>query len=357
MLGSIAEYPGSIAFYILLVTTCCALAHIAQKRERFWPLGIAVAVLVVASALRAPHVGVDTAGYVNAYEIETPAYFEPGFKLLIDVLRPLHATWAYLGLIALIIYGLVAARIWQMRDYCSVCLAVAVFMLLYFPATWNGLRSYIVTAVMFYASGFIERRKYLRFLAAWVLCCTIHYSSVVFALMLLAAPFWKEGLGRNARTIMGFASVLLPFAALGLFGAMYYDGLFDRYGNVYSESVASDWIGLSWYLYFVVLAAAIYMICSSPREVGRQAALSRTIMLYVVVAVLLFLSGLFWFAGGRLSSYFFIYNVLLLPKAWEISKRYRYGLFFRFAVATYCLYALYQVMATNGQALLPYAIY
>ena len=47
MLGYMAQYPGSVAFYLLLVAVCCLLARAAEELEKPQPLIAAVVVLTV----------------------------------------------------------------------------------------------------------------------------------------------------------------------------------------------------------------------------------------------------------------------------------------------------------------------
>ena len=83
---------------------------------------------------------------------------------------------------------------------------------------------------------------------------------------------------------------------------------------------------------------------------------SFTYLIYATLGVGLMLSGLFWFGGGRLSSYFVIYSTLVLARFWTVSRSYRYGLFFRAGAGIYCCYAFLQVLMANGQGLLPYLL-
>lgn len=86
-----AQYPGSVAFYLLLVAVCCLLARAAEELEKPQPLITAVVVLTVMSAVRASSVGIDTGSYAIAYNGVVPAYFEPGFTWFIQLLKPLNS--------------------------------------------------------------------------------------------------------------------------------------------------------------------------------------------------------------------------------------------------------------------------
>lgn len=355
LLDLLAQYPGSVTFYILLFLVCCLLSRAAEESRKPYPLIAAVALLTVVSALRAPTVGVDTISYASIYYGEIPSYFEPGFTWFIQLLKPFHSFSLFLGSIALVVYGFTFARFWQLRGYCSLTLAVAVYLLVFFPATWNGLRSCIVTAVMFYAVGFVEKQKYVSFLVAVGLCCTVHYSSVAFLLLLLAAPNWTHALSRNKKTILMLAiPIILLFVVAALLW-MVSSGLFTRYGDEYGDKAAAERIGLSWYLFFILLAAMWYMLKTEGKDTeGRSR--SKTCLLYVTLGVGLTLSSLFWFGGGRLSSYFIIYSTLLFARFWVISRAYRYGMFFRAGAGVYCCYAFLQVLMSNGQGLLPFVL-
>lgn len=355
MLGYIAIYPESAIFYLLLVVICTVLARAAEEFGRPAPLGVAVLLLVAISAIRAPQVGVDTAAYVSAYESETPSYFEPGFALFIELLRPLQATWLYLGLIALVIYGFIFFRLWELRDYCSLSGAVLIFMLLYFPATWNGLRSYLVTAIMFFASRYIFHSKIIRFCITALLCYTVHSTSVVFLLLLLAAPFWAGNLSRNKRTLLTLGTMAAPILAFGVLAAMNASGTLDRYNDTYGDAELPDHVGLSWFLFLVVVVIAVLYFLRTSKNGGFTPE-DKTVLLYCALGQVFFLLGFAWFPGGRLSSYFTIYNTLLLSKAWGLSKGERYGFCFRTFLCIYCAYAFFQVLSSNGQALLPYAV-
>ena len=355
LLGYMAQYPGSVVFYLLLVVVCCLLARAAEELDRPLPLIAAVVLLVAMSALRAPSVGIDTNSYAIAYNGVVPSYFEPGFVWFIHLLKPLNSLKIYFGSIALVVYGFTFARFWQLRRYCSLTLAVAVYMLVFFPSTWNGLRSCIVTAVMFYSLGFIEKQRYASFLMAVGLCCSIHYSSIAFSLLILASPWWTQGLTRNRKTALTLVlSLVVAFVVVAFFWMMS-SGLFTRYGDEYGNKASMSRIGLSWYLYFALMLACWHMLKSEERGTEERAR-TKTYLLYAILGTGLFISGFVWFGGGRLSSYFNIYSTLVLARFWAISRSYRYGMFYRFGAMTYCCYAFFQVLMSNGQGLLPYVL-
>lgn len=361
MLGEIVQYPASSLFYILLVLVCVLLARAAEESDRPAPLVVSTVLLVVVSAFRGPHVGIDTGGYVGAYEGVTPSYFEPGFAFFTEALKPLHATWLYLGCIAAVVYSLVFYRLWELRRYCSLAGAVSVFLLLYFPATWNGARSYLVTAIMFFALRYVTNGKYARYFIALVLSCTIHATAVVFLLPLCCLPFWAHGLSRNKRTCMTLFALISPLAVLGALAFIGSAPAFARYEVAYADTVTVSYIGLSWYLYFFIFALTLFYLLHVAKqydghEGGHATSLDKTFAFCCCLGVVFFLSGFFWFPGGRLSSYFLLYNVLVLPRAWSISRQRRYGVLFRLMACIYCCYAFFQVLVSNGQGLLPYAL-
>lgn len=353
MLGFIADYPGSVAFYVLITIVCWVLARQSEESCRPIALGVAVLLLVVVSALRSPLVGIDTKGYVSAYSHVTPSYFELGFTAFIDLLRPLQAPELYLGIIAFVIYGLIFLRLWELKDTCSLSGAVIFFMLVHFAATWNGLRSCIVMAIMFYASRYIQKGQFLRFFIAVVLCCTIHSTSLVFLLLLVTAPLWANNYSRAKKTLVTLGALISPLVVVAALMWMRSNAAFARYDVAYAAASTADHLGLSWYLYFAIFMIAIFYCLKSDDGLNSETKFS---MACVGLGIVLFLIGFTWYPGGRLSSYFLIYDILFLPRAWSLSKGRRHGVCFRFMVCLYCCYAFYQVLASNGQGILPYLI-
>lgn len=355
MLGSIAQYPGSACFYILLIAICCLLARGSEEWNKPYPLAIAVAVLTLVSALRDTTVGIDTPAYARAYYGLIPSYFEPGFTWLIQLFQPLGDYRFFFGAVALIIYGFTFARLWQLRNYCSMTLSVAIYLLVIFSSTWNGQRSCIVVAIMFYAMGFLEKRRLVPFFAAVALCITVHYSSVAFLLLFLAMPNWMDGLSRNKRTLIMLFLPVLVAVVVGALAWMVSSGMFERYFKEYSDAADAQRIGLSWYLYFALFFASLCMLRSEEKG-SLERADTQSFLLYAALGIGLFISSLYWFGGGRISSYFNIYCTLVFARFWKVSQSYRYGLLYRAGVSVYCCYAFYQVLVSNGQGLLPYIL-
>ncbi len=355
MLGYIAQYPGSTCFYILFIVVCCFLARASEESNRPYPLAISVVLLTLISALRATSVGIDTEAYARAYYGLIPSYFEPGFVWLIHLFRPLGDYRVFFGAVALIIYGFTFARLWQLRNYCSLTLSVVVYLLVIFSSTWNGQRSCIVVAIMFFAMGFLEERRLVPFFIAVALCTTIHYSSVAFLLLFLAMPNWTDGLSKNKKTLIMLFLPVLVVVVVGALAWMVSSGMFERYFKEYSDGADAERIGLSWYLYFALYFASLYMLKSEDRD-SQSRAYTQSFLLYAGLGIALFISSLFWFAGGRISSYFNIYCTLTFARFWKVSQSYRYGLLYRAGVFAYCCYAFCQVLASNGQGLLPYIL-
>ncbi len=175
----------SIIFYILISGISAWGAYIAQKKEeRKWLL-IPILVYGLVAGLRASSVGVDTASNIrafyaclnngNAYISKEYIYYHFAAFLL----RLWENENLVLTVYALVIYALVVMRLWDFRSNTSLWVAVYLFGLFWFGGSMNGLRQYIAIAIVFFATRYLSKERYLLYVMLTLLAVSFHTSAVV----------------------------------------------------------------------------------------------------------------------------------------------------------------------------------
>ncbi len=181
----------SIIFYILISGISAYGAHMAQKKDdRRWLL-LPILLFGLVAGLRASTVGTDTAANIRAFysclrdgnKFVTKEYLYYQFAALL--LRIWENENFVLTVYGLIIYSLMMLRLWDFRKTTSLWLAVFLYGLFWFGGSLNGLRQHIAIAIIFYATRYLEKERYLPYILLALLATCFHISAAVSLLFIL----------------------------------------------------------------------------------------------------------------------------------------------------------------------------
>lgn len=190
----------------------------------------------------------------------------------------------------------------------SCFLFIANTMFTYFL---NGMRQFIAVTIFFYAAHFIFERKWKEYVLTILFISTIHGSAIIllFVYFLGNMKPW----GRSMRTVI-FVSV-----AAGLF----FDRLFPVVGNLlmetqykgYVDYISSQGAGSSVIRLLIAAVPCIlaYLGRKVVQEQGNQCidfCVNMSIINFCLYVIATFSSGM---VVGRLTTYFDIFNLVLLP--------------------------------------------
>lgn len=186
----------SSVFYGVLSIIVFILAYAAENTDDSRYVKTIVALLSFVAGFRGDKVGADTLSYIGLFRnINRGIYSFPeagliegkdvGFTIVSRILLTIcKEYWFPLLVYAIIIYGLTAYRLWEMRKDSSFFVSFSSYYILFFFLTLNELRQHIAVAIVFFATRYIKRNRmqrseYIKFFGLILIASTFHSSALL----------------------------------------------------------------------------------------------------------------------------------------------------------------------------------
>lgn len=286
---------------------------------------------------------------------EIPAYMQgitkdKGFYFFSAVVKQFIGADAVLYTIVLaVIQGIILASVFRKYSY-SYTLSVFLFLASadYISWMYNGIRQFTAVVIVFAATSFMLKKKYVPLILAILLASTFHQT----ALLMIPFVFIAQGKAWNKRTVLFIGLTILAVLFVDQFTTLLDDTLSEtQYKNVVSDYTSWNDDGTNPLRVLVYSVPAILAFAGRKqiRSEGNRLINLCTNMsiismgLYLVSMVT---SGIFI---GRLPIYCSLYGYILLP--WEIEhliKPRSRGMVYIGMIGAYLLFYYYQMHITYG---------
>ena len=302
----------SSLFYLSVIIISYFFAYLAEKSNRGFLAGIYVLIYSIVAGCRAYTVGVDTHNYVILFE--HPKWFpvekEIGFSTFNRFVMNLTNNSSFLFFCyALIIYGLVVFRLWEMRDKISFSCASMTFIAMNFFESMNVMRQYVAVAIVFFATRYLAKGKYIIFSALVLLASTFHTSALLgIGYLGIELLFWNS-ISKKRRAFLTFMVIigicLVPFVISET----------NKYVHYFSNVTINVGFRVM-ELLFVWFIALIYLKGKGKKKLfpfSRQedSYFIRTAQCYYLIGCLIWIIGYFFSLMNRLAYYYIMYVCVL----------------------------------------------
>ena len=342
---SIIVYLG-LAFLSFVIAK---YAELTNSRKAVW---LIVILMSAVAGLRAVSVGIDTKTYDVVFDIisngtvKSMYGIEASFIYFCSLLLHLWDNNHFLFFtFAFIVHGLVLFRIWQDREFISFRWSVFSYYIMFFPFSLNGIRQFVAVAIVFYATSFIKKGKYIKFSAFVVLAMMFHTSAIIGAIYLFFEIFFVKYFNGNRK---------LKVYLLTIFGSVlscyliYY--LLNFYSGYFEERVSS--FGLMMFVKFFLLLLSIGII-KRPQEREKRYVLYSYRWNYFVGLLLNSLSYLFLYMG-RIGLYFYVFESIYIGYLFKSKNKTIYVVLLKVLYIMILLYYLYNNITKGPQGEVPY---
>lgn len=350
----------SYLVYGTLIITSLMLAKRAQKYNDFRSVVAIIGLCTFVAGFRAYSVGIDTSTYVGAFsKIENGlyglVYMEEGFEILCGALLFLSANnyTVLLLLFALITNTLIIYRLWELRDKISFTMAIFLYFAIFYMQTMNIMRQYVAIAIVFFATRYIHKRNYVKFVLSVLLAAMFFHKSAVVGLIYLAMEvfLWKY-LSKRQKFFIGTMILCSP-----LFLYMCMVSLVDEYSH-YLQDLTID-VGVLSIVKIAFFVLSIFMF--RPRfervekigEIQGDGYILLTTRISYLVGICLVSLGYVYEFVGRIGLYFSTFEMVYL--SWLVRTPNRNNrTFFRLVIIVLWGYLLMQKFISNGYGQHPY---
>jgi len=338
---------------VLFVFFCFCIytfSWIAEKKDNKMFLVLAILAAGFLSGFRAGSVGWDTQNYLNIFYNIGRGIWSPNVELSFQYIAKFllffwnDPQWVLL-VFALATNALIIYRFWTLRKLGSFSFMVLMYLVFYYLSTLNIMRQYLAIAIIFFATAFLDKKKYIPYLLCTVFACLLHTTAILgFALLPVYTLFSMEDKRLRKRLMILYLSLLPVVITAGVF-------LFLRYRNYLAQSNNS--IGLMMPVRLVVLGL-VWFFCVRKTTPGTYT--NRRILPVItacaLLGILITFCGYYTTTLSRMGLYFMLFEIPFIAYATQNGK-YRIvpqGIYYLLL-----LYMIFLVLTGNGAGVWPFA--
>lgn len=343
--------------YILLLFLVLLFSGQAQRTQKRTYLWLLVLALTFVAGCRAFTVGKDTVSYIRIFnylenDLWDWAYGEIGFKWFSLVFLELFKNYTLLLLVyAFATNALIILRLWDFRKVSSFTCMVACYYISFWFMTMNIMRQFVAIAIVFYATKYIEQKKYFKFLCFVGIATLFHTSSLIGIGFVALDIFQWRFLNRIQKILMGTAVFCSPVVIFYILEAL---ARYEHYLNSISKASFGIMIIAKLALYFFSLLLFYKMKpnkkeCKDVMEHNQYSI--RCVKLYYLSGLLLTSLGYFISIMSRIGLPFYLYECVYFGMLVKITRGKE---IFRMVLMLLFLYIFILDMISNGQGVLPY---
>lgn len=348
--------------YFGLLFCCFIFAWEAERSDKKMYILIIAALLSVVSGLRADTVGIDTVNYIEKFQRiaeGNPQYaygLEEGFKFVCGlVLKVWNDPHVILVLMATLTNFLILTRMWDFRDIASVpCMVLCYYCQFYF-ITMNVVRQFLAIAILFYATRYLQEKKYPKFTIIVILTAVFCHRSALVGFLFLAVEVFKS---KNMK-FSQIAFLALGFVAFAIAVLAVADVSIEKYLKYFKT--------IDFEIGFMVLAKILFFAFIfmqqrefkikfdqklSPAEEAKKYRVS-TVNVYYMMGLMLALLGYCFDFMDRIGWYFYIFEGCSLGILLKNDNR-RWRQIAIVCIALLQIYSFADSIIRNSQGVVPY---
>ena len=311
----------------------------------FYPFAfLSFFVLFSVSALR-DNVGMDYQIYLGAFLdvnnntlTETQKnWLSPGYRLLCKIVGLFGAEnyilmFAVTAFITLSLFYIAICKLsnnWTMSIYLLIC-----FCLYY--QTFNQVRQMLAISITFYALTYLKENQVKKYILAIIIAALMHTSAIVM-LVLIIVRKWEM----NKKIIFLYLSGGI-IAYIG-FDVIIYLLSFTNYGRTYLNwSKYNTSFELSSILNLIIRISFLIICLCYYKETVKRVPYTKILYNEVVICTILQLLTLKSYLFGRVTTYFFVPYIVLIPEVVITIKKSKNKLYQNLlTLAVYFLFAVY----------------
>ena len=343
--------------YILLLFWVVLFSNQAQKTQKKTYLWLIVLALTFIAGCRAFTVGKDTESYIRIFQyLENDmwdwAHGEIGFKWFSRIFLEVFNDYTFLLLFyAFVTNALIILRLWDFRRISSFPWMIVCYYISFYFMTMNIMRHCFAIAIVFYATKYLERKKYLKFLFFIGIATLFHTSSLIGIGFIVLDVFQWHYLNRKQKVLIVAMFFALPVIIYFILKAV---AGYEHYFNTANEASIGFMIIAKLALYILGLLL-FYKV--RPIKEGYDDSIERDIYsircakLYYLLGLLLTSLGYFFLYMERIGLPFYLFECVYFGMLVKITNGKQ---IFRIALSLLLLYLFITDLISNGQGVLPY---
>lgn len=348
----------SIFLYVALLAGGIYLAKRAedtQKRRYVW---LIVAILSVFVGIRGSSVGIDTPKYIENFghiargNAHLVFGAERTFVKIVQILQIVSKSPVFLFLVfALITNGLILFRLWEFRDRISFVWAFIYFYACFYFFTFNIVRQMVAVAIVFWGTRFVQKEKYIPFLACVVAAFCFHQSALLGVLYLVFDFLQKDKWKRHKVLFLAFLCAGVLAGGFILLKASKYLHYFK---NVRMDIGFLIPLKIGFLALYIVALKLISGHWFGKKINGQYEYVNTFVVIYYGLGLFVTLLGYFFSFMDRIGLYFTVCGCLFMG---HVAKRNKHPVLVRIIFAVIIGIPFVMDLLSGGQGQLPYKFF
>lgn len=327
------------------------ISVVAEKRNNVFLFILSTLLVGFLAALRGVNVGIDTPGYYDIFSnLSIPwkiSNMEPGFVFVAKQLmsftfdpRVVVAFYSFFTVLFVLV------RLWLFRKNGSYSFMLFVYVCLYFPLSLNIMRQFFALSIVFLATVFFDKRRYLPYLLFVALASLFHLSAL-FGVVIFAIHFIiSQKSVKTKHTLIAASMLAIPllFVAVVL--------VFGKYIDKYLQTATVEF-GL---MNFVKLGLVALFVAMNYRLIKKSNASAEVkyLMIIYTLGVVITSFGYLFSVGARIGLYCMMFEMPFIAFVTSKKNAIASSSFFKVAYLLICVYSFSTELLNNGNGIFPY---
>lgn len=340
---------------ILLVSVCAIIAGRYSSRKVLFLIAF---ILSLFCGLRGTEVGVDTNNYYiflsDIRERGIGYGSDIGFSIisyfLMGILKDPHKT---LMVYAFITNYLIIYRLWDFKEKASFPMMILIYTVVHYLYTFNIVRQFLAISIAFWATKYLERNKYFKYVLLNMIAASCHTS----ALVCFGYLFVKRGFGteKNKLRYLGFGLGIV-FVFIGLFmfstNAQKYEQYFVQIsgGSIHTMTILKS----AFVLLIVLSNRTLRNPVFSRSTTGKYVPMNKEVITVYLFGLFLSGLGMFFTYMNRIGFYFLMYEMPFWGQSVRASLNK--GIY-RLLIAAILIYVIVSTFIFDTSGLISYMTY
>lgn len=347
----------SWCLFLLLLGGCCLLAVYSVHKNSKFSLVIIIGLLTIITGLRAESVGLDTKSYIKTFEliragkVDQVYGFEKSFVFICEILLKIYDNPHFiLFVLSLLTNIFIVFRLWDFKNIASFPWMIFIYFTSFYFNLFNIARQMCAVAIVFFATRFLQQKKYFNYLIFLFLAILFHKSAFIGVLFLCLEFFMWRYLNVCQKRWLIVCFVISPVILI------YAWDVFIEYSHYFQD--------VNFNFGIMLILKAILVVISSigllSRIKNRQQLLQRdpviysvkTVRVYYFIGIIITSLGYTWLFMDRIGLAFYLFECVY----WGIVvKNSCYRQWFKLIIGSLFFIIFILSLINNGQGVLPFS--
>ena len=361
-------------FYVIIFALATITMYLSVKKTKHLNIWTIISALILSAVigLRGVSVGIDTLAYTEFFEaLEQQIVFgvrgidEPGFIFVSYVVVQLFGSVQFAFFFwALVTNLLIVLRLHELKERIAIPIAMLTYLAAFFFLEFNVLRQVVAVSIIFYATRWIEKRQYIKFLIACLIAVSIHSSAIIAIALIPISMLYNWRRYRPKQQALIFLILLIAVGGFVLVAMRY----MSLYGHYLDSDLSADGVGMLIPIKIVSFLICMVYVRTVHRKVVTQNCdileqenrnwkyyLKTAVICYFIGLIIYFISYYVKYAD-RAAYYFFMFEIICYGYWYRLAKR---NDIIKLLICLLVLLPLILdfVSSTGGQGQFPYMFY